>query len=147
MAMETALIAQADKSRDVASALSKFIEPVADWSAEIEATIAACFSISSALRDLNAAIRTAGRSDSVVTDVRTVLRSLENTYNDVDWLFEGLGRGRYALEEVAFREVWQDIVEYFLFESQRTLCERLELCTQLIIELTRIVDGSVFSKL
>ncbi|MCJ1253273.1 hypothetical protein MMC24_001084 [Lignoscripta atroalba] len=139
--MERDLIAQADRSSDIGTALAKFIDRVPEWAVDITATVAACFSISSALRDLNIAIQHARPFDTP-SDVRTVLKSLETTFNDIDRLFEGLGRQRnnVALDD-AFLNVWLDIVEYFLDESKKTLCERLQLCEQFIRELTRIVDG------
>ena len=142
--MERDLIAQADRSSDIGTALAKFIDRVPEWAVDITATVAACFSISSALRDLNIAIQHARPFDTP-SDVRTVLKSLETTFNDIDRLFEGLGRQRnnVALDD-AFLNVWLDIVEYFLDESKKTLCERLQLCEQFIRELTRIVDGLVF---
>lgn len=136
-----ALIATAETAQDVGSALSKFLDPVADASAEITALIAECFSTSSALRKLDTAIREyqdPGRHTAVAGAVRTVKDSLGFTFIDVQRIVGELGR--YSIiSALSYRQIWKELVVYFQEQSNNTLSRRLKLYQHFIEELRFIL--------
>lgn len=89
--MAHSLVAVAETAQDVGSGLSKFLDPVADASAEIAALIAECFSTSAALRKLDQAIEELEFDRSYARirgDVAIVKDSLVYTFRDVQRLLE-----------------------------------------------------------
>lgn len=124
------LVATAETAQDVAGAFHKFLDPVAESSAEITGLIAECFAVSSALRELSDAIRDLRQNRRYATiseDVRLVLLSLEYTFKDVSRLCgAGLARSNHITLSSGYRQTWRDIEDYFQEESRNTLSVRLE---------------------
>lgn len=135
-----ALIAVAETAQDAGSALNKFLDPVADHSADITALIAQCFSTSSALRRLH---KTIGdfpyhrRYSHITEDLTTVKTSLDYTFKDVQRLFGGLGKG--VINGAAYRRVWRELDDHFYEESGNALSRRLVLYQQFLQDLTTIL--------
>ena len=126
------LIALAETAQDIGSAFSKFLDPVADYSAEITALIAHCFNTSSALRTLHDTINdypNARRHQVILDELNLAQNSLDYTFKDVQRIFGGIGRTGY-------RRVWRDLIDHFREESGNTLSRRLEYYQQLLHGLT-----------
>ena len=141
--MERAIIAVSEDCVDVAEALTKFLTPVNDQSAEIAALIAECYSVSSALRNLDRLIGPFPYHPyyrDISPDLTTVKDSLNYTFDDVHRI---LGRlGRVAAEPRAeYVYVWDDLCEYFYHESGNPLRRRLEIYCILLEGLTDILHG------
>lgn len=137
-----ALIAMAETAQDIAAALHKFLDPVAESSTEITGLIAECFGISSALRELHDAIgdlRQNRRHATISEDVRILLLSLDYTFKDVNRLFGGLARSNHITLSSGYRQVWRDIEVYFQEESRNTLSVRLEIYKTFLQHLICIV--------
>ena len=141
-AMAYSLVAVAETAQDVGSGLSKFLDPVADASAEIAALIAECFSTSAALRKLDRAIEEFEFDRSYARirgDIAIVKDSLLYTFRDVQRLF-GVGLARATiLPGLEYRQVWRDLTTHFREESNNTLERRLKLYQEFIKELTFIL--------
>ncbi len=140
-----ALIALAETAQDIGSGLNKFLDPVADHSADITAMIAQCFSTSSALRRLDKTIgefRQHRRYPYIAEDLTTVRSSLHYTFKDVQRLFGGLGGG--VILGAAYRRVWRELTEHFYEESGNTLGRRLELYQNFLLELMNtLIEGYI----
>ncbi len=139
-----ALIAIAETAQDVGCALSKFLDPVADASAEITSLIAECFSTSSALRKLANAIGdfpNPRRHVVVAGDVQTVKDSLRFTFSDVQRIVGGLARYP-VISAASYRQAWRELDAHFQQQSNNTLTRRLKLY-QLFIEGLRsiLIEG------
>lgn len=130
-----ALIAVAETAQDVASGLNQFLDPVADYSADITALIAHCFSTSSALRILDTTIGEVPihrRYHYIANDLSIVTDSLQYTFTDVKRIFGRLGRAVGA-PPATYRRVWRDLNDHFHEESGNTLSRRLDFC-QIFVE-------------
>ena len=142
--MERAIIAVSEECVDVAEALTKFRIPVNDQSAEIDALIAECYSVSSALRNLDRIIGPFPYHPyyhrDVSPDLTTVKDSLNYTFDDVHRIFGRLGRVA-AEPRAEYVYVWHDLCEYFYHESGNTLRRRLEIYGILLEGLTDILQG------
>ncbi|KAK3167224.1 hypothetical protein OEA41_010350 [Lepraria neglecta] len=140
--MAHSLVAVAETAQDVGSGFSKFLDPVADASAEIAALIAECFSTSADLRKLDRAIEEFEFDRSYARirgDIAIVKDSLVYTFRDVQRLF-GVGLGRATiLPGLEYRQVWRDLTTHFQEESNNTLERRLKLYQEFIKELTFIL--------
>lgn len=139
------LVAVAETAEDIGSGLNKFLDPVADHSADITALIAQCFSTSSALRRLDKAIGDFPRPRRyryIAEDLTTVQHSLHYTFKDVERLFGGLGGG--VIFGAAYRRVWRELNAHFYDESGNTLSRRLELYQDFLHELTNTVIEGYF---
>ena len=140
--MAHSLIAVAETAQDVGSGFSKFLDPVADASAEIAALIAECFSTSVALRKLGQAIEEFEYDRSYARirgDVAIVRESIVYTFQDVQRLF-GVGLARATiLPGAQYRQVWRDLTAHFQEESNNTLERRLKLYQEFIKDLTWIL--------
>lgn len=137
-----ALVATAEEAQDIASALNKFLDPVAERSTEITGLISECFAVSSALRQIATAIqdpRYSGRYSSILEDVQMALRSLEFTFNDVHRLFGGLGSLTHLSMTAGYRAVWRDIEDHFQEESRTSLSGRLEYFRRFLQDISCIV--------
>ena len=140
-----ALVAVAETAEDVGSGLNKLLDPVAESSAEIAASIAQCFLISAALRRLGEAFeeydhhRDHARIHRDILDVR---ESLVYTFRDVQRLF-GLELGRVAvLTGAQYRQLWRDLTEHFRAESNNTLERRLQIYHDYLKGLRRtLIEG------
>ena len=125
-----ALLAVAETAEDVGSGLNKLLDPVAESSAEIAASIAQCFLISAALRRLGEAVEEYEyhrRYDRIRRDIVNVRESLIYTFRDVQRLF-GVDLGRVAiLTGAQYRQLWRDLTEHFRAESNNTLERRLQI--------------------
>lgn len=136
-----ALVATAETAVDIASALSKFLDPLADSLVEITALIAECFSTSSALRKLDAAIgdfQDPRRHTAVAGQVRIVKDSLTFTFGDVQRIVGGLGRYP-VISAASYRQTWRELVAHFQEQSNNTLTRRLKLYQQFIEGLRSIL--------
>ena len=137
------LIAVAETAQDVGAGLNKFLDPVADASAEIAALIALCFSISAALRRLDEAIEEYEyhrRYDHIHDDILNVRESLVYTFRDVQRLF-GVGLGRIAvLPGAQYRQVWRNLTTHFREESNNTLERRLQIYHDCLKGLTCVLN-------
>ena len=135
------LIAVAEDSIDIAEALKRFLIPVDDESAEIQALIAECYLVSSALRKLE---RTIGPFPhhrfylDISFDLRTVKDSLNFTFENVHRILGRLGRVA-GLPRADYAYVWDDLCEYFLRESGNPLRRRMEIYGTLLEGLTDIL--------
>jgi lipopolysaccharide export LptBFGC system permease protein LptF len=143
--MAHSLIAIAETAVDVGSGFSKFLDPVADASAEIEALIAVCFSTSAALRNLDEAIeefeheRRYERIERIRRHVAIVQDSIVYTFQDVQRLF-GVGLARATiLPGLEYRRVWRNLTAHFGQESKNTLERRLEYYQEFIKALTCVL--------
>ncbi len=138
------LIAVAETAQDVGAGLNRFLDPVADASAEIAALIAQCFSISAALRRLDEAVEEYQyhrRYDRIHLDILNVKESLVYTFRDVQRLFGGLGRIA-ILPGAQYRQVWREISVHFRAQSNNTLERRLQMYHDCLKGLTCILtDG------
>ena len=117
-----ALLAVAETAEDIGSALHKFLEPVADYAADITALIAQFFHTSSALRSLRDTIANhldPYRHRLIREDLETVRSSIHYTFKDLQRIFGGLAR-------LGHRRVWEDLEDHFFEESRNTLHRRLE---------------------
>ncbi len=136
--MAPAIIAVAEKARDVAEALTKFLGPVDDQSAEIMALIGQCYSTSSALRKLDDKIGPFPyhrRYPNISHDLTIVKDSLNYSFDDVHTLFGRLGT-------LAYSDVWEDLCDHFHTESNNTLRRRLEIYCTVLKGLTEaLIDG------
>lgn len=135
--MAVNLIAVAETAQDIGSSLSKFLDPVADYSADITTLIAQCFSTSSALRRVDESLgeypHHHRRYSYVAEDLEAVWRSLTYTVEDVQRIFGGLGRG--GLSGASYRRVWKELSDHFFDEAGSTLSRRLERYQQFLEEL------------
>lgn len=141
------LIAKAETAQDIAAAFNKFLEPVSDSSTEITGLIAELFAISSAARELSNACldpRYRGRNLLVEEDTRTVLLSIEYTFNDINRLFGDLDRPVYITNREAYRGVWKSIINHFQDESSGPLVQRLESYRRFLLDLAETIQGSVY---
>ena len=141
------LIAKAETAQDIAAAFNKFLEPVSDSSTEITGLISELFAISSSARELSNACsdpRYRGRKILVEEDTRTVLLSIEYTFNDINRLFGGLDRPIYITKREAYRGVWKTIITHFEDESTDPLIQRLESYRRFLLDLAEIIQGSVY---
>ena len=135
------LIAVAEDCIDIAEALRRFLIPVDDESAEITALIAACYSVSSALRKLE---RTIGPFPhhryypDISYNLTTVKDSLNFTFEDVHRILGRLGRVA-VVPRAEFGHVWDDLFEFFYRESGNSLRRRLEIYGNLLEGLTDIL--------
>ena len=141
-----ALLAVAETAQDVGSALTKFIDQgdaLADYSADITALIAQCFSTSSALRSLRDAIeqyRYPRRHQLISNDLNTVRSSLTYTFKDVQQIFGGLGRA--GVTSGVYRQVWRELDNHFREEGRNTLKRRLEYYQEFLYGLTdTLIEG------
>lgn len=131
------LIAVAEAAEDIGSGLSRFLDPVADHSADVSALIGQCFYTSSALRTFVKSIgepRLPPRYPFIDEDLITVQSSLHYTFKDVQRIIGGLGRD--AISGAAYRRVWRELDDYFFNESGNTLERRLIIYRQFVDELT-----------
>ena len=139
-----ALIAVAENAHDVASALSKFLDPVAEYSADIAELIAELFNTIAALRKLDAARKNPiyfRRRGHIAEDVETVTCSLIYSFKDVQKILGGLGKAT-IVPGGAYRQVWRELTVHFKNESNNSLCRRLFLYQQFLWDLThRLVEG------
>ncbi|KAL9116690.1 MAG: hypothetical protein Q9187_006785 [Circinaria calcarea] len=138
------LIAKAETAQDIAAAFNKFLDPVSDSSTEITGLIAELFAISSAARELSTIssdARYRGRKILVEEDLRTVLLSIEYTFNDINRLFGGLDRPIYLTTREAYRGVWNSILRHFQDESTDPLIQRLESYRRFLFDLAEIIQG------
>ena len=141
------LIAKAETAQDIAAAFTKFLDPVSDSSTEITGLVSELFAISSAARELsNASLdpRYRGRKTLVEEDTRTVLLSIDHTFNDINRLFGSLDRPIYLTTREAYRGVWNSIVRHFQDESTDSLVLRLESYRRFLLDLAEILQGSVY---
>ncbi|KAI4095456.1 MAG: hypothetical protein LQ339_007236 [Xanthoria mediterranea] len=124
-----ALIALAESAQDIATGFNRFLDPLPESSTEITALISECFAISSALRLLDTAKedpRYYLDYEYIYNDVAVVRDTLDYTFTDVTRLFGGLDRPFHISRRTAFRQVWQEIDDFFYQESNASLCRRLE---------------------
>lgn len=124
-----ALIALAESAQDIATGFNRFLDPLPENSTEITALISECFAISSALRLLDTAKedpRYYLDYEYIYNDVAVVRDTLDYTFTDVTRLFGGLDRPFHISRRTAFRQVWQEIDDFFYQESHASLCRRLE---------------------
>lgn len=138
------LIEKAETAQAIAATFNKFLEPVSDSSTEITALISDLFAISSAARELNRILlnrRYHGRKDSVDEDTRIVLLSIEYTFNDIYQFFGDLGKPVYITKKVAYRGVWNSIINHFKDESGDPLIQRLESYRRFLLNLAEIIRG------
>ena len=139
--MAPAIIAVAEDAHDIALALDKFLHPVDDQSAEINALIAECYTLSSALRKLD---RTIGPFPyhpyyrDISYDLTTVKDSINYTFDDAHRIFGRLGR-EAAVPGAEYGYVWDDLCEHFFRESGNTLRRRLEIYCILLEGLTDVL--------
>lgn len=139
------LIAVAEAAEDIGSGLNKFLDPVADHSADISGLIGQCFRTSSALRRLDQIIgefHHRPRYPYLAEDLKTVRSSLHYTFKDVQRIVGGLGRG--VIPVAAYRRVWGELDDSFFDESGNTLFRRLEIYEQFLDELINtLIDGYI----
>lgn len=124
----SSFIAPAETAQDIASALNKFLEPVPEHATEITGLISDCFALSSALRDLHARVHDPhfrARYVLIQEEARTLLLSLNFTWDDVHRLLGGLGRANHISVTSAYRQVWREIESHFFEESRNDLSDRL----------------------
>lgn len=139
--MALALIAVAETAQDVAEALNKFLRPVEDQSEEITALIAECYSTSSALHRLANTIEedlTNPKNAEISADLSKVRQSLEFTFRDVQRIFGGLARVG-IIPGAEYIGVWRELCRFFKDESGNSLCRRLDLCKQFLVDLSVIL--------
>ena len=135
------LIAVAEECIDIAEALRRFLIPVDDESAEITALIAECYSVSSALRNLE---RTIGPFPhhryypNISYNLTTVKDSLNFTFEDVHRILGRLGRVA-VIPRAEYGYVWDDLYDFFYRESGNALRRRLEIYGSLLDGLTDIL--------
>ena len=136
------LVAVAETAEDVGSGLNKLLDPVAESSAEIAASIAQCFLISSALRRLGDAVEEYDYHRDyarIRRDIVNVRESLIYTFRDVQRLF-GVDLGRVAiLTGTQYRQLWRDLNEHFRAESNNTLERRLMIYHDYLKGLRRVL--------
>lgn len=133
------LVATAETAQDVASALNKFLDPVAESSSEITRLISECFAISSLLRGIAAAIRDPRQcSDypSISEDLRVAVCSIEYTFDDVHRFCGRIVRTSSS----AYRDVWGCIEDHFFKESRNSLIARLEYYKRFLEDLQLILE-------
>lgn len=140
------LTANSETAQDIAAAFVKFQDPVSEAAPEIASLIAELFAVSAALQELHAAQtnqRYHHRRDvvSVEEDKRTVLRSVEYTFKDINRRFGDLGRNIYRTHREAYTAVWRDINCHFEDECHDSLVQRLEYYKIFIVDLACIVQG------
>lgn len=131
------LIAVAEAIKDIGSGLELFLDPVADHSADINDLIGQCLRTSSALHRLDTAIEETHhrtRYPYLIEDLNTVRNSLQYTFNEVQRIIGGLGRGGVR-SRAAYRRVWRELEDFFPEESGNTLCRRFEIYQQFSDEL------------
>lgn len=134
--MVAALIALAERARDISAALDKFLDPLDDQSAEITALMAECLSTSSALRDLDRKIDDfPHRYPRISRDLTTVKDSLNYTFDNVHRLFGGLARVA-LVPRAEYGYVWQDLCSFFRQQSGNTLRRRLEIYCLVLEQLS-----------
>ena len=141
-----AFLAQAEAAQDIAAGLSKFLDPVPEYSTEITALISECFAISSAIRELRTAIgdsRFNRQYLEVQYEINVTLRSLDYTFDDVRRMFGGVGSAHHLSHGSAYRSVWTDISIHFQDESNTSLYRRLEYYREFLLMLTCIVKRLV----
>lgn len=139
--MAPAIIAVAENAQDVAAALDRFLIHVPDYSAEIAALIAECYSVSSALLQIDRIIGPFPHHlyyRDISHDLTTVRESLDFTFDDVHRIFGRLGRVA-AIPGAEYGHVWDDLCEYFFHESGNPLRRRLEIYCILLEGLTDIM--------
>lgn len=137
-----ALLASAESAQDIASVFNKFLDPVAEHSAEITGLISVCFALSSALRELAEAIsdpRLQARQINIKEDLQTLLRSLDYTFKDVNRLFGGLGRTTAISPSAGYRQVWREVESHFQEESNNTLSVRLKFYRMFLDDMISII--------
>lgn len=141
--MVAALIALAERARDISAALDKFLDPLDDQSAEITALMAECLSTSSALRDLDRKIDDfPHRYPRISRDLTTVKDSLNYTFDNVHRLFGGLARVA-LVPRAEYGYVWQDLCSFFRQQSGNTLRRRLEIYCLVLEQLSyTLTEGS-----
>ncbi|KZF22502.1 hypothetical protein L228DRAFT_127436 [Xylona heveae TC161] len=126
--MDRALIAAAEISEDVASALNQLLRPIPEHSSEITANIGQLFAISSTLRKLEEVLGTrfySRRFSSIARELDTLLQSLNLTLEDVLRLLAPLGRTSNP-GVIAYRQAWADIRNHCREEDGERLHARLE---------------------
>ena len=142
------LIAEAETAQDIAAAFNKFLEPVSEYGGDVTALIAELFGISSACRDLSVAVsdpRNQRRKDSISEDFRTVMLSLEYTFNDINRFFGDLDRPIYFTKREAYRGVWKEIMIHCQTENEAGLLARLKWYKEFLNDIKDIVLGYVSS--
>ena len=141
------LIAEAETAQDIAAAFNKFLEPVSEYGAEVTALIAELFGISSACRDLSMVVndpRNQRRKDAIGDDYRTVMMSMEYTFNDINRFFGDIDRPIYFSKREAYRGVWRDIAIHCENENEAGLLERLIWYKDFLNYLKHVVLGYVY---
>ena len=135
----------AEDAKHVAAGLNKFLKPVSESNIEIEAVIAKCFEISSALHSVSKAVKdTRGLPayKGVATDIHDVVYSLDHTFKDIHQIVgEGFvaAKKTKASQSTAFRRIWKNITDHFYRQSGNTLLRRLEHCRRLLSELYEVL--------
>ena len=138
------LIAEAETAQDIAAAFHKFLDPVPEHGARITALIAELFGISSACRELSVVVndpRNQRRKDSVSEDYRTVMLSLDYTFNDINRFFGDIDRPIYLSRREAYRGVWKEIKLHCENENETGLLERLTWYKDFLNDIKNIVLG------
>ena len=139
-----ALTANSEAARTLAHEILEFQEWVIDPENEISALAETFSSISAALSTLKRVesdLRNIPGVEDIQDDKRVVLRSLEYTFGDVRRLFGGLKDPRYRTNTEAYTEVWADIEDYFLEESNNALLDRLDYYYRFLKDLIDVVKG------
>ena len=139
-----ALTANSEAARALAHEILEFQEWVIDPESEISALAETFSSISAALSALKRAESDPGNVLGVGLireDKRIILRSLEYTFSDVRRLFGGLRDPRYRTNTEAYNEVWLDIEDYFLEESNNALLDRLDYYYRFLKDLIDVAKG------
>jgi hypothetical protein len=145
-----ALIARSEDAEDIAAAFLKFKEPVPSSATEITALISELFAISSALLELDTALKDRPYHRlrrEVEDDQYIVLKSLDYTFKDVRREFGGLSKPFYRTNREAFNGVWKSIERFFHAESRNTLVARLEYYRLFLQDLCAVVQKLVHTNL
>lgn len=139
------LNAVAGDAKYVAAGLNKFLKPVPESKIEIEALIAKCFEISSALHSVSKAVKDTHGSATfkkVTQDVHDVVYSLDHSFKDVHQIVgEGFADAKKTKisQSTVFRKIWKTITDHFYRQSGNTLYRRLEYCRLLLSELREVL--------
>lgn len=137
-----ALFEIADTAQDAGAAISRLSYYVAEAKAEMTALIAGCFSTSSALIKLAAAVGESpnleGQSAVAAGDFIVVEVSLILTFSDMKRLVGGFRRSRLTTA-VSYRQIWVELMVHFQRQSDKTLARRLKLYQQFVEGLESIL--------
>lgn len=130
-----ALIALAETAEDIAGAFVKCSHQLKGQPADAELTTltAECFSISSALRELDKSIGgdpDLRRYEEISGHLTTVKDSLKYTFREVRRILGGLSESTVIFSSMRvislYMKVWKNLSDHFLVESGNTLRRRLD---------------------